>query len=234
MNLAVDLHIHSGLSPCAENDMTPNNIIRMAKLKKLDAIAITDHNSTKNLKCFLKVAQKYDVLCIPGVEITTKEEVHLLALFDHLTKAMEFQEVLDDTLPKIKNNTELFGNQYVYDDEDNIVEDYNTLLINAISLTLKETIDEIVKIGGVPIPAHVDRHSFSIISNLGFISPELKLQIIEISKNYSYSDLLRKHPYLSNYKKIISSDAHCLGDILERDFFVSTSNKNIDEILNNL
>lgn len=234
MMLAVDLHIHSGLSPCSDNDMTPNNVIRMAQLKGLDAIAITDHNSTRNLQSFLKVSEKHDMIFIPGVEITTKEEVHLLALFHNLTQAAKFQEILDATLPKINNNTKFFGNQYIYDEEDNIVEDYSKLLISAISLTLKETIDEVIKIGGLPIPAHIDRHSFSILSNLGFISPELNLKVVEITSTCDYTRLAKGHPYLCDYKKIISSDAHRLGAIFERNFLIETFSKEASEILSNL
>lgn len=234
MDLAVDLHIHSGLSPCADNAMTPNNIVQMAKLKGLDAIAITDHNSTKNLNSFIKVANAHDMICIPGVEITTKEEVHLLGLFKNLNTVLKFQDILDDTLPRIKNKTKLFGHQYIYDENDNIVGEYNHLLLNAINLPLKETIDEIKKLDGIPIPAHIDRNSFSILSNLGFISPELDLRVIEISKNCRYNDLLAMYPYLKKYKKIQTSDAHCLGEILERNFFVKTKFKKVEEILESI
>lgn len=234
MMLAADLHLHSGLSPCSDNDMTPNNVIHMAQLKGLDVIAITDHNSTKNLQSFVKVSQKNNITLIPGVEITTKEEVHLLALFHNLSQASRFQEVLDETLPKIPNNTKLFGNQYIYDEEDNILDDYSIMLISAISLTLQETIKEIINIGGIPIPAHIDRQSFSILSNLGFISPELPFQLVEITKACDYGKLEGRHPYLSNYKKIISSDAHRLGDISERSFFIRTASRDSSEILTNL
>ncbi|AOY76840.1 PHP domain-containing protein [Clostridium formicaceticum] len=231
MMVAVDLHIHSGLSPCADNDMTPNNIIHMAQLKEIEAIAITDHNSTKNLESFMQVGEKNNMICIPGVEVTTKEEVHLIALFESLSAAKKFQDILDDTLPKVQNNTRLFGHQYIYDEDDNILEDYNTLLINALSLPLKETITEIRKLKGIPIPAHIDRNSFSILSNLGFIAPELGLKTVEITKKCSFSELKKLHPYLRGYKKIISSDAHYLGEMLEGGFLIEAQNRNIQSIL---
>ncbi|WP_170834642.1 PHP domain-containing protein [Natronincola peptidivorans] len=232
--MAADLHIHSGLSPCANKDMTPNNIIGMAKLKRLDIIAITDHNCTKNLQSFIKVAETQDLICIPGVEITTKEEVHLIALFNNLNASNKFQEILDNTLPKIKNNPKLFGNQYIYDEEDNILEDYHILTMNALDLSLKEAISQVKKIGGICIPAHIDRHSFSILSNLGFIESDLCLNTVEITKNCNYNLLLKKHPYLESYNKIISSDAHELGQILEREFFIDTNNKKIEDILKSI
>ncbi|NLM03511.1 MAG: PHP domain-containing protein [Clostridiales bacterium] len=234
MKLAIDLHIHSGLSPCADDDMTPNNILRMAKIKDLDVIAITDHNSTRNLKSFLKVAKKHNIICIPGVEVNTKEEVHLLALFKDIDASNKFQHVLDDTLPKIKNNSRIFGHQYIYDENDNIIEEYENMLLNAINLPLRETIDEILKLDGIPIPAHVDRKSFSIISNLGFIAPELPIDIIELSKNCKYDDLITKYPYLKKYNIIKSSDAHSLGNIMEREFFIDVKNKNTDETLKSI
>mgnify|MGYP001117960901 CR=1 FL=1 len=232
--IAVDLHIHSGLSPCADNNMTPNNIINMARVKGLDAIAITDHNSTKNLKSFTEVAKKNNIICIPGVEVTTREEVHILAYFDQISKAAKFQEILDDTLPKIKNKTNIFGNQYVFDDEDNILYDYNTLLISGIKLNLKETIDEIIRIGGTPIPAHIDRNSYSILSNLGFIPPDLQIKTVEITQKCDFNALLKKYPILANYRRIINSDAHSLGDILERQFFIDMAGGDIRHILLNI
>lgn len=232
--IAVDLHIHSGLSPCADNNMTPNNIINMARVKGLDAIAITDHNSTKNLKSFTEVAKKNNIICIPGVEVTTREEVHILAYFNQISKAAKFQEILDDTLPKIKNKTNIFGNQYVFDDEDNILYDYNTLLISGIKLNLKETIDEIIRIGGTPIPAHIDRNSYSILSNLGFIPPDLQIKTVEITQKCDFNALLKKYPILANYRRIINSDAHSLGDILERQFFIDMAGGDIRHILLNI
>ncbi|AKL95079.1 PHP domain-containing protein [Clostridium aceticum] len=228
--VTVDLHIHSGLSPCADNDMTPNNIIRMAQLKGIEAVAITDHNCTKNLASFIKVGEDNNIICIPGVEITTKEEVHLTVLFQSLIEAEEFQTILDDTLPRVKNDTRLFGNQYIYDEKDNIVEEYSTLLINALSLPLKEAVSEIRKLKGIPIPAHIDRNSFSILSNLGFIDSELGFKVVEVTQNCNFSELKKLHPYLKNYKKIISSDAHDLGEILEGGFFLKTQDKSIQEI----
>lgn len=234
MKIAVDFHIHSGLSPCADDDMTPNNIINLALLKGLDAIAITDHNCTGNLNAFLKVAQGKNLLCIPGIEVTTKEEVHLLALFKNLSQAQDFQKIIDAALPKINNNTGLFGCQLIYDESDNVVKNHDILLINAINLSIEETISEIKKLQGLPIPAHIDRNSFSILSNLGFISPELGITTVEISRGGDFSALKRVHPYLERYNRIYSSDAHYLGDILEREFFIEVGDLSIDAIFDKL
>ncbi|QUH26045.1 PHP domain-containing protein [Serpentinicella alkaliphila] len=234
MKLAVDLHIHSGLSPCAEFTMTPNNIINMAKLKGLDAIAITDHNSLKNIEVFLKVANKNDIICIPGVEITTKEEVHVLGYFETIESVREFQRIIDMHLPRDKNNKEMFGNQLIYDENDNIIGEEQMLLSRSIGLSLEEIIDEIRKLNGIPIPAHINRNRFSIISNLGFINPELKINAIEICGYGDLKSVEKLCPNFESYNKIYSSDAHSLGQILEREFFVEVERQSIKCIINAL
>ncbi|MCC5911601.1 MAG: PHP domain-containing protein [Clostridiaceae bacterium] len=230
MKVAIDLHIHSGLSPCANEDMTPNNIINMALLKRLDILAITDHNSTLNLESFIEVGKKHGILCIPGVEVTTREEVHLIVLFKGLNDAKQFQKILDMTLPKIKNNVRFFGNQYIYDDEDHVVEEYDILLMNSIELTVEETIKEVQKIGGIVFPAHIDRKSFSILTNLGFISPDIGFRAIEVTTKCNLNDLIKKHPYLKRYNRVTSSDAHRLGEILEREFLIDIKSISIEEV----
>lgn len=234
MNLAVDLHIHSGLSPCADITMTPNNIINMARLKRLDAIAITDHNCTKNLRVAWEIAKSTDIILVPGVELTTKEEVHLVCLFDSIVKAEYFQKVLDRNISNIKNRIDVFGNQYIYDINDEIIGEYELMLMNATELSIENAVIEVKKLNGVIIPAHIDRSSFSILSNLGFISPELEINTVEISRNFNYNELKKDHPYLEKYKKITNSDAHILGDILERESFVEVEEKNISSILETL
>lgn len=231
MKIAVDLHIHSSLSPCADNSMSPNNVINMAKLKGLDAIAITDHNSLKNIPAFMKVAHKNNMICIPGVEITTREEVHLLGLFRDIQSAYTFQKVIDHILPKEKNDVNLFGNQYIYNEKDEIIEEYELLLTNALRLSLEEAIDEIRKLNGIPIPAHVNRKRFSILSNLGFISPHLNIKAIEISPQSDCKIIEELSPKFQEYKKIRSSDAHILGLILEREFFLEVEECSIEGIL---
>ncbi|MDR5657875.1 PHP domain-containing protein [Serpentinicella sp. ANB-PHB4] len=234
MEVAVDLHIHSGLSPCADNTMTPNNIINMALLKKLDVLAITDHNSTKNLSAFLNIANKKGIICIPGIEITTKEEVHLTALFPSLDNAQRFQKIVDAHLPRRKNNASFFGNQLIFKEDDSVKEEEEILLSNALTLSIEDSIDEIRKAEGIPIAAHIDKDKFSIISNLGFIDKHLELKVIEFGKNTESDIFVNKHAYLSAYTQIKSSDAHYLGDILEREFFLDVESKSIEGVLNAL
>lgn len=231
MKLAYDLHIHSGLSPCGEEDMTPNNVIAMAKLKGLDVIAITDHNSTGNLISFHKVAETNSLLFIPGVELTTREEVHVLGLFRNIADALDFQKVIDGALPRIKNQEQLFGRQIYYDEMDNIVGYHEYLLLNSLKLSLDNTVKAIREHGGIPIPAHINREAYSILASLGFIPPNLGFQTVEITKKCDYNQLESQHPYLKTYGRIINSDAHQLGNILERESYIEVEKKTVDDII---
>ncbi|ABR48435.1 PHP C-terminal domain protein [Alkaliphilus metalliredigens QYMF] len=234
MKIAVDLHIHTGLSPCADNSMTPHNIINMALLKKLNAIAITDHNTTGNLENFMKVADHYPIICIPGIEITTKEEVHLIVLFEGINDAKQFQKIIDDKLPKVKNNKHLFGEQLLYDEGDQVIKEYEYFLLGALQLSLEQVIEKVKEIGGVCIPAHVDRPNNSILSNLGFIPPQLEINAIEYSKSCDIKMFNSVHKNLEGYGHIQSSDAHRLGDILERVFFLDVLDLNTAGVLNSI
>ncbi len=234
MNIAVDLHIHSGLSPCGEKEMTPNNIVNMACIKGLDAIAVTDHNSTRNLPALSQIAEAKGLLFIPGIEITTKEEVHLLALFENTADALSLQPLLESALPPIQNKPRVFGHQYVYDQEDEIIDEVKPLLLNALDLSIEEAVKEVRLRGGVAIPAHIDREAFSIISNLGFVSPHLEFTTVELTCKCQYKEMEERYPYLRNYKIIRSSDAHRLSDILEREIFLEVEAITARAVLNAL
>ena len=237
MNLAYDFHIHTALSPCGDTDMTPNNIINMAKLKGLDAIAITDHNSTANCEPCIEVARGKDIIVIPGVELQTKEEIHMLCIFKNIKSALDFQQIINSRLLNNINNPEIFGKQFVFDKYDQIIMEDKKMLISAVNITLKEACVMVMENGGVLWPAHVDRPSYSIISNLGFIPKELPIKNIEISQHCNMNNFLSKHPQLKRYRILRNSDAHDLQNILERESFIEVKDKNIDSIfaaLNNL
>ncbi|GAB6088076.1 PHP domain-containing protein [Alkaliphilus crotonatoxidans] len=231
MKLAYDLHIHSGLSPCSDDDMTPNNVVTMARLKGLDVIAITDHNATGNLASFNRVAKKQGLLMIPGVEVTTREEVHILGLFPRVMDAFNFQQVIDEALPKIKNHHEIFGKQLIYDDMDNIIDQKEHLLLSALQLSIEDTIKAIRAFKGVPIPAHINREAYSILTSLGFIPPDLALKTVEITSNCQYEELEKRHSYLKGYFKIYNSDAHQLGSISEREHYIEVKEKTSSAVL---
>ena len=170
MKIAVDLHIHSALSPCADNDMTPNNIVNMAVLKGLDAIAVTDHNSCSNVEAVMKVAGDR-ILVLPGMEVQSREDVHLLCYFSSLEALFKFDSYIRKHMNGMQNISEIFGNQYIMDEFDRITGERKDMLLSSINLSVERIVQLTYDIGGVVVPAHVDRPSYSIISQLGFIPP---------------------------------------------------------------
>ncbi len=234
MKYAVDLHIHSALSPCSDEEMTPNNIVNMALLKGLDIIAITDHNSAANLSAVAECAEGGNILVVPGMEIETSEEIHLVCLFPDTETALNVQDKVYAALPPIDNREDIFGRQVIMDASDNITGVEGRMLLTAASLGITEVSSLVEGAGGVVIPAHVDRDSYSVISNLGFIPEELNVNYVEISKNCNTGELLEKYPRLSEYGFIRSSDAHNLGDILERESFIELEELSIRSLLEKL
>ena len=230
MKFAIDFHIHSALSPCADDDMTPNNIVNMAILKGLDIIALTDHNSCKNLPAIMEVGKKQGLMVIPGMEVQTKEEVHILCLFKDLNIAMKFDEIVHNCLPNIANDEEVFGKQLIMNSQDKVIDKEPRLLISSCSLSIDDVFSLVRAFGGFCIPAHVDRTAYSIISNLGFIPPSLKIKTVEISKKGNIESIVKRFPYLKDFDYIISSDAHYLWDISEREFFIDIEYMSFTEI----
>lgn len=203
-----DLHIHTVLSPCGSLEMSPQTIVQQALKKKLDIIGITDHNSTRQCLEVSREANKAGITVYTGVEVNTKEEVHCLAFFETFDILNEFQEYLDRYLPDIENNPDLFGYQVVVDGEENIVYEEPKLLISAISQNLDQVEAEVHRLGGIFIPAHVDRPKFSLVSQLGFIPPDLKADAFELSKFSKTDDFLNKFAYLRAKTFVRNSDAH--------------------------
>lgn len=234
MQFAVDFHIHSALSPCGDEDMTPGNIVNMALLKGLDIIAVTDHNSCSNLPAVMELARENGLMVIPGMEVQTKEEVHIVCLFKKIEGAVKFAEIVYNSLPDIKNNEELFGRQLIFNSADEIIGKEDRLLLSSTALSVNDVFVLVRGLGGICIPAHVDRPGFSIISNLGFIPPELRVKTVEISKKSTPEAVMKKYPFLKRFNHIISSDAHYLQDISEREFFIEMECLSISELFNKL
>ena len=234
MEFAVDFHIHSALSPCGDEDMTPNNIVGMALLKGLDMIAVTDHNSCANLPAIMEVARQNGLMVIPGMEVQTKEEVHIVCLFKKMEGAMKFAEIVYNSLPNIKNTDEVFGRQLILNAEDEIIGREEKLLLSSTALSVNDVFVLVRGLGGICIPAHVDRPGFSIIANLGFIPPNLKVKTIEISKKTAPLAAFKKYPFLNKFNHIISSDAHYLQDINEREFFIDLDCLSVSELFDKL
>ncbi|MEA4845728.1 MAG: PHP domain-containing protein [Clostridiaceae bacterium] len=234
MEFAVDFHIHSALSPCGDGDMTPCNIVNMALLKGLDIIAVTDHNSCSNLPAVMEAARENGLMVIPGMEVQTKEEVHILCLFKRMEGAMKFAEIVYNSLPDIENNEQIFGQQLIFNSSDEIIGKEHKLLLSSTILSVNDVFILVRGLGGICIPAHVDRQGFSIITNLGFIPPELKVKTVEISKKCTPEVAFKKYPFLNKFNYIVSSDAHYLEDISEREFFIELDCLSISELFNKL
>lgn len=237
MKVYGDLHIHSALSPCSDEDMTPNNIVNMAQLKGLDFIAVTDHNSMKNVEVISKIADAAGILVVPGMEIESREEVHLLCLFKELEMAIQFDSIIYEKLPNIKNNINVFGNQSIFDEKDNVIAFEEKLLLNAVDIGIDQVYDIVRSMGGVVIPSHIDRQSNSIVSNLGTIPENLCFKYLELSGNCSENSLEKLKKTISNfdrYQILKSSDAHNLGMILEKSFFLEVSNLSLNAIIKTL
>lgn len=213
-----DFHIHSALSPCGDKDMTPNNIVNMAAISGLDAIAVSDHNCVGNVRAAMAVAKERGLAVIPGMEVETAEEVHILTLYPSIEAAEYAAEEVYKHLPPIKNRPEIFGEQLKMNEEDEVVGIEERLLISPTSLSIEGLFDLVKTAKGLFIPAHVDRHSYSVLTNLGFIPDNLDIKNIEMSKKLTcVEDYLNQRPDLRGYKIFRNSDAHYLENIAQRD-----------------
>ena len=213
--VAYDLHLHSCLSPCGEDDMTPGNIVGMASLMGLRALALTDHNSCKNCPAFLHYARECGILALPGMELTTAEEVHVLCYFETLDDALAFDRFVEGTLLPIPNQPALFGNQLLIDETDAPCGVFDTLLISATSISFDKLPALIAQYRGVMVPAHLDKSSTSLLSNLGMIPADATFGIAEIKHPERIEELRLQHPYLKDCHILTSSDAHQLDLIQE-------------------
>lgn len=219
MKVAYDFHIHTALSPCGDDDMTPNNIVNMAILKGLDVIAITDHNTCGNTLACIECARDTNLLVLPGMEVETAEECHLVCIFKDIDSARNMEEEIKAHLPRIKNRPDIFGHQLYMDKDDNIIGEEERLLVTATTLSIGRVVDLVSSFGGVSFPAHIDKSSYSIISNLGFIDDSYGFATAEIKNPNNIGKLYDEHK-LSRFKIIHNSDAHYLWDISERIYFL--------------
>ena len=206
--LYYDLHIHSCLSPCGDDDMTPANIAGMAAVKGLDVIALTDHNSCKNCPAAMHHGAAYGVTVIPGMELTTEEEVHVICLFPSIEDALAFDALVYEKIMPVPNREDIFGRQQIMNEKDEVTGKVEHLLINATSISFDEVFPLVKSFHGIAYPAHVDKSSTSLISNLGFVPPESTACNV-----------------------ICCSDAHYLEDIHEPEYQLFAESRNIPDIL---
>jgi len=215
-----DFHIHSCLSPCADNDMTPNNIAGMAALAGLNIVALTDHNTCRNCPAFFAAAKKQGIIPIAGMELTTAEDIHIVCLFEHLEDAMRFGDAVDARRIRIPNRTDIFGDQLVTDEEDRVIGTDAFLLSNATELMLDDVPPLVASHNGICFPAHVDREANGILSTLGSFPETPRFDIAEFHDAEKIGSYREKHSELNSMRLVIGSDAHYLWDIRDSaDYF---------------
>ena len=210
-----DLHIHTVLSPCGDLEMSPTNIIAKAKELGIQCLGITDHNCTLNAKLAKKIGKENGILVLMGAEVTSKEEAHCLSFFEDEESLDKFQVWLDEKLIKIELDEDRFGYQLVVNEEEEIIDQKEYLLINAIDADLDEIYDKVHSLNGLFIPAHVNKAANSLTSQLGFIPPDIKADALEISRHVTKQNFIKKNAYLKKFQFIQDSDAHFIDSIGE-------------------
>lgn len=228
MKFYYDLHIHSDLSPCGSSDMTPNNIVNMSYIKGLNIISVTDHNTARNLPSVVMLGERAGIKVVPGIEVTTKEEVHVLCYFRNLIDALQFGDIIYSLLPEMVNNPIIFGEQNIYNELDEKTGSLGKLLLNAVSLSIGEVHSMAVSHNGIMVPAHINKKSNSILGVLGFIPKNLCIDLVEI-----YDKTAIDEKYVEGLRILRNSDAHQLVDISEaKNFFELDDIENIYDYMN--
>jgi len=211
-----DLHIHTVLSACAEVEMFPEFILEQAQELGLGLIAVTDHNSAENAAAMLRAAEGTDITVLPGMEVQTREEVHLLCLFDTLAQVMHWQEEVYAHLPRLKNKESVFGTQVMLNAEGEPIGTNDRLLATSTSFSVEQVVQQVGGLNGLCIPSHVDRPTYSLLANLGFIPPDLGIVGVEISHLVGPKEARARFPQLEHYSLVASGDAHRLKEMARR------------------
>jgi PHP family Zn ribbon phosphoesterase len=209
-----DLHVHTLLSPCAAVEMTPRNIVWHAEKYGIDIVAITDHNACDNVIAALDAAKGTNVKVIPGMEVETREEVHLVVLFEKMRQLKEWDDFARERHSGRLNDEQRFGAQFVVDAEDELVRVKTELLLAPLNASVAEVTERVNAIGGICIASHVDRPMYSIISQLGFIPPDVSLAAVEVSRRLKLADAVKTIPVIKGNTVITSSDAHYIDDLI--------------------
>lgn len=225
-----DLHIHSCLSPCAELSMTPRWIVEKAASLGINIIALCDHNSAENVEVTGTIARAKGIVVIPGMEVTTAEEVHVIALFRDAGSALAMQSVVYEHLQPGENNEDAFGMQVVVNEENEVLGFNKRLLIGAVNLTLEEIVIRVHELGGLALASHIDREVFGIIGQLGFIPHGIAFDGLEISYRMDLAEAANLYQAYGSVPLITSSDAHRLEDIGRKTIGLFMNHATFDEI----
>jgi PHP family Zn ribbon phosphoesterase len=212
-----ELHVHTVLSPCAGVEMIPPLIVDEALARGIQILAVTDHNASANAAAVMTAAQGTPLKVLPGMELQTREEVHLLCLFDSLEQLAAWQAKVDTLLPNLPNNIEFFGEQFVVDAQGEFIRREERLLLNSVDIELEHAAEQVTALGGLAIPAHVDRKANGLIEILGLIPPGF--EALEISRHTNPQAALQKFPQLKGYPLLQSGDVHLLDGFLGSTHF---------------
>lgn len=215
-----DLHVHTVLSPCAEIEMLPALIVQEALDRRIRLIAITDHNATANVIAVQEAAAGSGLTVLPGLELQTREEVHVLCLFDTLDQAETFQAIIDPLMPDIENKPDYFGVQLVVDSLGDLKREETRLLLTSADISIEQAFEDVDRLGGILIPAHVNRKGFGLIETLGFVPQDVRIEALEISRHISPEQARRAFPQIAGYPLIQNGDAHRLDDLLGATSFM--------------
>ena len=204
MKITYDLHIHSVLSPCADDQMTPANIVGWAKLSGIDAVAIADHNAIANVQVAIAVGNAYDVV-VPAMELQTAEDIHILCLFEKFEDLQSFYNSISFT--NLQNRTEIFGEQWIMDDDDNVIATEPRMLLVASEISVEDVTSLAKQYNGIAIAAHIDREENGMVAILGAVTDNFS--VVEVSPTATDSICM----HCQGKKVITNSDAHVLEDI---------------------
>lgn len=222
MKVFYDFHIHSCLSPCAENENTPVNIAAMASVKGLDMIAVSDHNAIENVEAAMEAGEAFGVTVVPSFELQTSEDIHVVCLFESFGKLKSFYDTLK--FQYVKNDKEIFGEQRIVNTDDELIGELDRLLLTSSTLSVYDAVRKVMEAGGFPILAHIDREANGTLSILGEVPEDLGAPAVEFSH---FATEREKERYLSRHLVLTDSDAHTLKDISERKYYLELERNDI-------
>ena len=214
-----DFHVHSCLSPCGDADNTPNNLAGMAFLNGIRIMALTDHNSSRNCPAFFAAARKYGLIPIAGMELTTAEDIHVVCLFEELENALRFNDEVDTRRIRIRNRTDIFGDQLLTDENDNVIGTEEDFLSNATEIAIGDVPALVERFGGFCFPAHIDREANGIIATLGTFPENSGFTCAELHDPEKETEYRERYPALAGMRIVGDSDAHYLWDIRDKTCF---------------
>jgi len=209
-----DLHVHTVLSPCAAVEMIPPLIVQSALENDIRLIAITDHNASANAQAVQQAARGSDLTVLPGMEVQTQEEVHVLCIFDDIEQLANWQNIVDQKLPRLENNPDYFGEQYIVNAVGDYLGNEPRLLLTSIQLSIEECSAQVQDLGGLVIPAHVNRQAFGLFTNLGFVPADAQVDALEISRHITPEKAHLAFPQIGDFPLVQNGDVHFIEDFL--------------------